>query len=61
MITKVLQERINATEKDVDIFAELVSLNSKISSPVHLKLKVAQTPDNDIEIQDLQDLTAPKK
>ena len=61
MITNVSQERLNATEKDVDIFAELVSVNSKISSPVHLKLKVSETPDNEIEIQDLQDLTAAKK
>jgi hypothetical protein len=61
MITNVSQERLNAKEKDVDIFAELVSVNSKISSPVHLKLTVSETPDNEIEIQDLQDLTVAKK
>ena len=61
MITNVTQERLNATEKDVDIFAELVTLNNKVSSPIHLKLKVAETADNEIEIQELLDLTDSKK
>jgi hypothetical protein len=60
MITKVTQERSSAEEKDVDIFAELVSANSKISNPVHLKLKLALTPDNQIKVGNMQDLSGKK-
>jgi hypothetical protein len=57
MITKVTQERTSAEEKEVDIYAELVSANSKISNPVHLKLKLNLTPDNQIKVALMQDLT----
>lgn len=57
MITKVTQERQSAEEKEVDIFAELVSANSKISNPVHLKLKLSLTPDQQIKVGSMQDLT----
>jgi hypothetical protein len=60
MITKVTQERSSAEEKEVDIFAELVSANSKISNPVHLKLKLALTPDNQIKVGSMQDLSGKK-
>jgi hypothetical protein len=60
MITKVTQERSSGEEKDVDIFAELVSANSKISNPVHLKLKLALTPDNQIRVGNMQDLSGKK-
>ncbi len=60
MITKVTQERSSADEKDVDIFAELVSANSKISNPVHLKLKLALTPDSQIKVGNMQDLSGKK-
>lgn len=58
LITKVTQERVNETTKDVDIYAELVSADNKMSSPVHLKLKVAQTPDNSLQVIEQKDLTA---
>jgi hypothetical protein len=58
LITKVSQERVNETTKDVDIFAELVSADNKMSSPVHLKLKVAQTADNNLQVIEQKDLTA---
>ncbi len=58
LITKVTQERVNETTKDVDIYAELVSADNKMSSPVHLKLKVAQTPDNALQVIEQKDLTA---
>lgn len=58
LITKVTQERVNETTKDVDIFAELVSADNKMSSPVHLKLKVAQTADNELQVIEQKDLTA---
>lgn len=60
MITKVAQERTASEEKEVDIFAELVSANSKISNPVHLKLKLALTPDKQIKVSSMQDLTGKK-
>ncbi|HNB23739.1 MAG TPA: hypothetical protein PKZ32_15095 [Candidatus Melainabacteria bacterium] len=58
LITKVTQERLNETTKDVDIFAELVSADNKMSSPVHLKLKVAQTAENALQVIEQKDLTA---
>lgn len=58
LITRVTQERVNETTKDVDIYAELVSADNKMSSPVHLKLKVAQTPDNALQVTEQKDLTA---
>jgi len=58
LITKVTQERLDETTKDVDIFAELVSADNKMSSPVHLKLKVAQTADNSLQVIEQKDLTA---
>ncbi len=58
LITKVTQERVNETTKDVDIYAELVSADNKMSSPVHLKLKVAQTLDNALQVIEQKDLTA---
>lgn len=58
LITKVTQERVNETTKDVDIYAELVSADNKMSSPVHLKLTVAQTPDNALQVIEQKDLTA---
>jgi hypothetical protein len=60
MITKITQERTASEEKEVDIFAELVSANSKISNPVHLKLKLALTPDKQIKVGSMQDLTGKK-
>lgn len=58
LITKVTQERVDETTKDVDIYAELVSADNKMSSPVHLKLKVAQTADNALQVTEQKDLTA---
>ncbi len=61
MITKVGQERISTNEKDVDLYAELVSANSKISNAVHLKMRVVNSPDNELKVTNLQDLSASKK
>ncbi len=61
MITKVTQERTAAEEKEVDIFAELVSANSKISNPVHLKLKLSLSSDKQIKVGSMQDLTTKKQ
>jgi hypothetical protein len=61
MITKVEQERVSAQEKDVDLYAELVSANSKISNAVHLKIRVAGGSDNELKVTNLEDLSASKK
>lgn len=58
LITKVTQERVDETSKDVDIYAELVSPDNKMSNPLHLKLKVLQTPDNNLQVVEQKDLTA---
>jgi hypothetical protein len=58
LISKITQERVDETTKDVDIYAELVSADNKMSSPVHLKLKVAQMPDNSLQVIEQKDLTA---
>lgn len=58
LITKVAQERVDETTKTVDIYAELVSADNKMSSPVHLKLTVTQTPDNQLQVIEQKDLTA---
>jgi hypothetical protein len=61
MITKVDQERISAQEKDVDLYAELVSANSKVSNAVHLKIRVVGSADNELKVTNLQDLSSSKK
>jgi hypothetical protein len=61
MITKVSQERISSQEKDVDLYAELVSANSKVSNAVHLKIRVATGVDNELKVTSLQDLSSSKK
>jgi len=60
MITKVTQARLADRKRDIDIFAELVSTDSKISSPVHLKLTVDTAEDGQLRVLDQKDLSPPK-
>lgn len=60
MITKVDQQRIDEFTRQVDIYAELVSANSKLSNPVHLQLKVATATDGQLRVLEQKDLTARK-
>ncbi|MBS2002394.1 MAG: hypothetical protein JST44_12870 [Cyanobacteria bacterium SZAS LIN-5] len=60
MITKVEQERIDEASRKVDIFAELVSPNSKLSNPVHLQLKIATSDDGQLRVLEQKDLSAKK-
>ena len=57
MITKV--EQVSAADHTfkVNLFAELVSANSKISTPVHLFLKVDQLPDGQFQVLEQSDLS----
>lgn len=60
LITQVSQSKIDDARKNVDIFAELASANSKISSPVHLKLTLGANQDGMIRVLEQKDLTASK-
>jgi hypothetical protein len=60
MITKLDQHRIDEQARTVDIFAELVSPNSKLSNPVHLQLKVGTSNDGQLRVLEQKDLTAKK-
>lgn len=60
MITKIDQKKLANKSSDVDLFAELVSADSKISNPVHLKLTVAGTDDGQLRVLDQKDLSAKK-
>ena len=60
MITKVTQQRSSDLTRDVDIFAELVRGDSKVSSPVHLKLQVAASEDGQWRVLDQKDLSSRK-
>ncbi|MBI2810551.1 MAG: hypothetical protein HYX67_06975 [Candidatus Melainabacteria bacterium] len=60
MITKVDQQRIDELSRLVDIFAELVSPNSKLSNAVHLQLKVATASDGQLRVLEQKDLSAKK-
>jgi len=60
MITKVDQQRIDELSRQVDIFAELVSPNSKLSNAVHLQLKVATSSDGQLRVLEQKDLSAKK-
>ncbi len=60
MITKVDQERLGELSRKVDIFAELVSPNNKLSNPVHLELKVETGDNGQLRVLEQKDLTAKK-
>ncbi|CAN5437902.1 hypothetical protein BH10CYA1_BH10CYA1_37550 [soil metagenome] len=60
MITKVDQQRLDELSRQVDIFAELVSPNSKLSNAVHLQLKVATASDGQLRVLEQKDLSAKK-
>lgn len=60
MITKVDQARLDEQTRSVDIYAELVSPDSKLSNPVHLQLKVATGNDGQLRVLEQKDLSAKK-
>jgi hypothetical protein len=60
LITQVSQTKLDDKRKVVDIFAELRSLNSKIISPVHLKLTLGSDQEGKVRVVDQKDLTADK-
>jgi hypothetical protein len=60
MITKIEQQRTDDQARAVDIYAELVSPNSKISNPVHLQLKVGTSVDGQLRVLEQKDLSAKK-
>lgn len=62
MITRLSQQHLDASTKEVDVFAELVASGSKLSSPVHLKLKLTALnnggQDARLQVIEQKDLTA---
>ncbi len=58
MITRIGQEKIDATTASADIYAQVVHSESKISSPVRIKLKLGVSQDNLIKVLEQEDLTA---
>jgi hypothetical protein len=60
IITKVTQEAGPEQTKSADLFAELASANSKISTPVHLRLKVGYGLENQLRVLDQKDLSTAK-
>lgn len=58
MITRIGQERIDPVTATADIYAELVHAETKLSSPVHIKLKLGVSPENTIKVLEQEDLTA---
>jgi hypothetical protein len=58
MITRIAQERSGPTDATADIYAQLVRTDSKLSSPVHIKLKLGVSEENKIRVIEQEDLTA---
>jgi len=58
MITRIQHERGSNGDATADIYAQLVRPDSKISTPVHIKLKLGIGDDNGIRVLDQEDLTA---
>lgn len=57
MITQVIQKRLSAQEKEVDVFGDLTQAKSKITSPIHLQLRLLAAA-GEIKVTDQKDLTA---
>jgi hypothetical protein len=58
MIERIGKERIAPDSATADIYAQLVHSDSKISNPVHLKLKLGLDTENGIQVLEQEDLTA---
>lgn len=58
IIERIALERTDAQTADTDIYAQMVKPGTKISSPVHLKLKLGVNPDGNILVLEQEDLTA---
>lgn len=58
MITRISQERVGPTEAIADIYAQLVRSDSKLASPVHIKLKLGVSEENAIRVTGQEDLSA---
>ncbi len=58
MITRVTQEKVDTKTNSVDIFADLVSADTKSKTPVHLKVKVTQERDGLLKVLEQKDLSS---
>ena len=57
LITRLTQERVDDKTKTVDIYAELVGPDSKISSPLHLRLNLVKDVDDQLRVLEQTDLS----
>jgi hypothetical protein len=58
MINKITQEKLGDNSASVDIYADLVRVETKTGSPVHIKLKLARNNEGGIRVLEQEDLTA---
>jgi len=58
MINKIVPARIDTTTASTDIYAQLVNAQSKLGSPLHLKLKLSLGGDGQLRVTEQKDLTA---
>jgi hypothetical protein len=58
IITKIAQDRLDNSTSAADVFAEMVHPGNKVTSPVHLKLRLALASEGNIRVTEQQDLTA---
>jgi len=58
VITKVTQDRLGAQQAEVDIYAELVRPDSKVSNPLHLELRLAVDAEGEVRVLEQKDLSA---
>jgi hypothetical protein len=58
MINKINQTKIGEDGAAVDIFADLVRTETKLSNPVHIKLRLGLNEEGGIRVLEQEDLTA---
>ena len=61
IITKVIQQPGTDNTTNVDLYAELASADSKVSSPVHLQLKIGAGTDDQLKVLAQKDLSSTAK
>lgn len=58
MINKIAQEPVGEDGLSVRIFADLVRPDSKMTNPVHIRLKIGLGEDGNIQVLEQEDITA---
>lgn len=58
LIMEIQQKPIDLESAQVDIYAEMGQAGSKVTTPIHLKLKLGSTADGTIRVIEQKDITA---